>query len=124
MIIWRGKGIFSLLSIPLAMLITVGFLGQVLQIEPFSRDYRSQKETLLVGATLFILAAILNTIFLYIPGLKDKLDQIVTKADGSKMRISYRGSLFFIPRKIWSIIFAVLSLGLFIASFFAKGFSS
>ena len=117
MIVWRGKGILVLLSAGLAALITFGLLGSVLNISPYNIANHTGKDSMRIGATIFLLATLINSLTLLIPFLKDKPDEFVTRPDGSRVRISYTGSFFYIPRKIWSFLFGAIALVLLILSF-------
>lgn len=120
MIVWRGKGILTLFAPGLAALTTFGLLGKLLKIQPYANEFHRGKDTMIIGATIMLLAALYNYLSTIAPGLKDRPNEVVTRQDGSRAVINHAGSFMFIPRKIWTIIFALIGLGLLVASFLQK----
>lgn len=112
MIVWKGKGVTSVFAFLLSALFCVVLLGRTLKVPPFAPG-GGPKDGLLSTGIIFLLAAILNYFSLQVGPLQDD-SQIVTNQSGEKVRLESVGTLFFIPRKFWTYIFAALGLIFFI----------
>lgn len=100
MIIWNGKGIFTFFSLAIGGL-SLAFLQSIF---PALRDF---------GATyVFAVAAVFNELFLKVFSFsKPSRPRIfVDQETGETVQVNNEGTLFFIKRRYWTYIMAVISI--------------
>jgi hypothetical protein len=99
MIIWSGKGFFSIMFLMLSIAITQTCM------ESFTGQKPSQLDDNLMWALSFTLAAAANFVFARYLSKRPK-QIVIDKATGREFELSEQGSLFFIPTRWWTHIFA------------------
>lgn len=119
MIFWKGKGLLVLVSAGLAAFFVFGFLGGILQMQPYANEHHTGNETMIIGATIMGIAAVFNTAMLHIPYLKDREDEVYYYNDGRPpTKISHKGTFMFLPRASWTGVFAIIGAILIFRVFF------
>ena len=113
MIFWSGKGFFSILFVLLGIMITQGAMEAVTGLKPAQQNHD------LMWAFSFTLASLANGLFVWKLSKSPKRI-VVDKATGEEMELSTMGSLFFIPTKWWTHIFAAVAAICFIMLLFTK----
>lgn len=110
MIVWSGKGIFTVLSLVLGA-VTLAILEPIIPIV----------RTLGAGF-VFLVAGGFNHLFLkVVPFTKVHPDRsFVDQETGQVLRVSDEGSLFFIRRRFWTYILLALGVVFSVVSLFSN----
>ena len=107
MIFWSGKGFFSILFVLLGVMIAQWAIEVATGQKPAQQDHD------LMWGLSFTIASLTNGLFVWKLSKSPKRI-VVDKATGEELELSTMGSLFFIPTKWWTPLFAAIAVICFI----------